>query len=146
VTSFRPCAATVSHFLYAQGNLIVSLHHDTLAIDRHFDKHREDVLLIAADNVSELGAGRFVASYDAGQTAIIWNIFTGEEVARFTAYEQIQVAAWTREGNVAFGESAHCVETACTNCFFFEAIPRATLSCSNPRQRNTSLQGQLSTQ
>lgn len=101
---FRPCAATAAFFLYAQDNLIVSLHHDTLAIDRHFDKHREDVLLISVDNTSEInGGGALVASYDASQTAIIWDVLTGEEIARFTAYEHIQVAAWTRNGNVAFG-------------------------------------------
>ena len=43
-------------------------------------------------------------SYDAGSTAIVWDLFTGDEVARFASYEQIRVAAWMRNGNVAFGE------------------------------------------
>ena len=80
------------------------LHHDTLAIERRFEKHREDVLLISADNVSERGAGRLVVSYDAGQTAIVWDIFTGDEIARFASYEQLRVAVWMRDGNIAFGE------------------------------------------
>ncbi|KAL9062344.1 MAG: hypothetical protein Q9157_009006 [Trypethelium eluteriae] len=100
---FEPCAATASFFLYAQRNVILCLHHDTLAVERRFDKHREDVVWIAVDNVSEGGAGRHVVSYDVGQTAIVWDLFTGDEIARFAAYEQIKVAAWMRNGNIAFG-------------------------------------------
>lgn len=102
-SDFEPCAATASSFLYAQGSLIMCLHHDTLAIDRKFQRHHEQILLISVDNVSEQGAGRLVASYDAGQTAIVWDLFTGDEIARFASYEQIRVAAWMRNGNVAFG-------------------------------------------
>ncbi|KAI9728178.1 MAG: hypothetical protein M1828_004639 [Chrysothrix sp. TS-e1954] len=102
-TSFEACDATASFFLHAQHNAVVCLHHDTLAVERRFEKHREDVLLISADNVSERGAGRLVVSYDAGQTAIVWDIFTGEEIARFASYEQLRVAAWMRDGSIAFG-------------------------------------------
>lgn len=45
-----------------------------------------------------------VLSYDTGSTAIVWDLLTGDEVARFASYEQIRVAAWMRNGNVAFGE------------------------------------------
>ncbi|KAF2276235.1 uncharacterized protein EI97DRAFT_53004 [Westerdykella ornata] len=103
--AFDPCAATASFLLYAQRNVILCLHHDTLAIERRFDRHREDVSWISVDNVSERGAGRLVASYDTGSTAIIWDLFTGDEVARFASYEQIRVAAWMRNGNVAFGNA-----------------------------------------
>ena len=72
-------------------------------MERRFDKHREDVVWIAVDNVSERGAGRHVVSYDVGQTAIVWDLLTGDEIARFAAYEQIKVAAWMRNGNIAFG-------------------------------------------
>ncbi|KAK4696147.1 hypothetical protein P7C71_g1726, partial [Lecanoromycetidae sp. Uapishka_2] len=48
---FEPCAATASIFLYAQGNAILCLHHDTLAIERRFELHKERVLFIAVDNV-----------------------------------------------------------------------------------------------
>ena len=102
-SAFEPCAATASTFLYAQGSEIVCLHHDTLAIDRKFQRHEEQILLISVDNVSEQGAGRLVVSYDAGQTAIVWDLFTGDKIAQFAAYEQILVAAWMRNGNVAFG-------------------------------------------
>lgn len=102
-SDFEPCAATASSFLYAQGSAIICLHHDTLAIDRKFQRHSEPILLISVDNVSEQGAGRLVVSYDAGQTAIVWDLFTGDEIARFASYEQILVAAWMRNGNVAFG-------------------------------------------
>ena len=102
---FEAAAATASHFLYAQRNIIQCLHHDTLAVDRKFDKHDEDVSLICVDNVSERGAGRLVVSYDNSLTAIIWDIFTGDEVARFASYDSIKVAAWLRDGTVTFGKS-----------------------------------------
>lgn len=100
---FAPCAATASHLLLSQGPVILCLHHDTLAVERIFTQHNDDVKFISVDNVSERGAGRLVVSYDVGQTAIVWDIFTGGEHARFAAFEPIQVAAWMRNGNVAFG-------------------------------------------
>ncbi|KAI4096966.1 MAG: hypothetical protein LQ344_000769 [Seirophora lacunosa] len=102
---FEPCAATASIFLYAQGSSIICLHHDTLAIDRRFELHKERILFLSVDNVSERGAGRLVVSYDAGQTAIVWDLFSGDEIARFASYEPIRVAAWMKNGNVAFGNS-----------------------------------------
>ena len=100
---FAPCAATASLLLFAQGTNILCLHHDTLAIERIFTQHSDDVKFISVDNVSERGAGRLVVSYDVNQTAIVWDLFTGGEHARFAAFEPIQVAAWMRNGNVAFG-------------------------------------------
>lgn len=100
---FEPCAATASMFLYAQGSSIVCCHHDTLKIERRFSRHTEDIQLLAADTVSERGSGRLVVSYDAGQTAIVWDCMTGDEIARFASYENLTVAAWMRNGNVAFG-------------------------------------------
>ncbi|THW42302.1 hypothetical protein D6D22_04987 [Aureobasidium pullulans] len=102
---FQPCAATASFFLYAQRNIILCLHHDTLAIERRFDRHQEDVLWIHADTVSERGAGSLAVSYDTGHTAIVWDISTGDEIARFAAYEHIRVAAWMKNGNIAFGNA-----------------------------------------
>lgn len=101
---FEPCAATASIFLYAQGSTIICLHHDTLAIDRRFELHQERILFLSVDNVSERGAGRLVVSYDEGQTAIVWDLFTGDEIARFASYEPIRVASWMKNGNVAFGK------------------------------------------
>lgn len=80
-------------------------HHDTLTIDRRFSRHVDDIQLIAVDNQSEIGAGRFVVSYDAGQTAIVWDLMTGDEISRFVSYETLTVAAWMRNGNVAFGNT-----------------------------------------
>ena len=100
---FLPSAATASTFLYAHGKNIVCLHHDSLAIDRKFERHKAPVTLLSVDNVSERGPGRLVASYDAEQVAIIWDLFTGNELTRFSSYQQIKVAAWMKNGNVAFG-------------------------------------------
>lgn len=102
---FQPCAATASLLLFAQGSVVLCLHHDTLAVDRRFQKHTDDIQLIAVDNVSETGAGRLVVTYDTKQTAIVWDLFTGEQVSRFASYEPLKVAAWMRNGNIAFGMS-----------------------------------------
>jgi hypothetical protein len=102
---FEPCAATASLLLIAQGSTVLCLHHDTLAIERRFQKHAKDVILISADNVSESGAGRLVVTYDVGRTAIVWDLFTGEQLSRFVSYESLTVAHWMRNGNVAFGTS-----------------------------------------
>lgn len=100
---FQPCAATASLLLYAQGSTVLCLHHDTLAIERRFTKHTDEIQLIAVDNVSETGAGRLVVTYDTKQTAIVWDLFTGEQISRFASYEALKVAAWMRNGNIAFG-------------------------------------------
>ncbi len=102
---FEPCASTASIFLYSEDTSVICLHHDTLAIERRFDRHKERILFLAVDNISERGSGRLVASYDAGQTAIVWDLFTGDEIARFASYEPIKVAAWMKNGNVAFGKT-----------------------------------------
>ncbi|KAJ5782675.1 hypothetical protein N7457_004449 [Penicillium paradoxum] len=100
---FQACASTASLFLYAQGSTILCLHHDTLAIERRFQSHQENIEFISVDNVSERGAGRLVVSYDVGQTAIVWDIFTGTEIARLASLEHLRIASWMRNGNVAFG-------------------------------------------
>lgn len=105
-SAFEPCAATASFLLYAQRSQILVLHHDTLTIERRFALHREDVLWIAVDNVSERGSGRLAVSFDVGKTAIVWDILSGGEVARFSAYEHMRVASFMRNGNIAFGMQA----------------------------------------
>lgn len=109
----EPCASTASLFLYAQGSVITCLHHDTLALERRFENHEADICFISVDNVSERGAGRLVVSYDTGQTAIVWDLFTGTTIARFSSFEDLRVAAWMRNGNVAFGiypSSPACIQ------------------------------------
>jgi hypothetical protein len=105
--ALEPCAATGSYLLYAQRNTILVLHHDTLAIERRFEGHHEDVRWISVDNASDRGAGRLAVSYDAGNTCITWDLLTGGEVARFAAYEPVNVACFMRNGNIAFGNT-HC--------------------------------------
>ncbi|KAL8792126.1 MAG: hypothetical protein Q9195_005301 [Heterodermia aff. obscurata] len=99
---FEPCAATASLFLFTQGSSIICLHHDTLDVERRFESHKEQILFLSVDNVSD-SAGRYVVSYDASQTAIIWDLFTGAERARFASFEPIRAAAWLKNGNIAFG-------------------------------------------
>ena len=104
---FQPCAATATTFLFAQDSSIICVHHDTLAVDRRFELHKDKVLFLSVDNVSERGSGRLVVSYDSSQTAIVWDLFTGNEIARFASYEAIRVAAWMKNGNIAFGMTIH---------------------------------------
>jgi hypothetical protein len=102
-SDFQPCASTASLFLFAQGSVILCLHHDTLAVERRFTLHQDRIAFISVDNISERGAGRLVVSYDYAQTAIVWDLFTGNEISRFASFEPLHVAAWMRNGNVAFG-------------------------------------------
>ncbi|KAG7101892.1 hypothetical protein HYQ44_018470 [Verticillium longisporum] len=39
------------------------------------------------------------------QAPIVWDLMTGDEVARFASYEHLTTAAWMRNGNVAFGNT-----------------------------------------
>jgi hypothetical protein len=145
--AFQPCAATGSFLLYAQQNIIYCLHHDTLAIERRFERHREDVSWISTDNVSERGAGRLVLSYDTGSTAIVWDLLTGDEVARFASYEQIRVATWMRNGNVAFGEYQGAgSRLPKLELMMQQAMHKATSSCSSLPLPSTSQQERFSTQ
>ncbi|KAI0385642.1 hypothetical protein F5Y04DRAFT_189471 [Hypomontagnella monticulosa] len=105
VRYFDPTAATASMLLYGQGNSVVVAHHDSLTIERRFSRHSAEVHLLAVDTQSEIGAGRLVVSYDAEMTAIVWDLMTGDEVARFASYETLTCAAWMRNGNVAFGNT-----------------------------------------
>ncbi|KAI0137207.1 hypothetical protein BJ170DRAFT_678061 [Xylariales sp. AK1849] len=102
---FEPCSATASMLLYGQGNSVVVAHHDSLTIERRFSRHSSEVQLLSVDTQSEIGAGRLVVSYDEDMTAIVWDLMTGDEVARFASYENLTCAAWMRNGNVAFGNS-----------------------------------------
>ena len=104
---FEPCAATASMFLYAQGNSVVCCHHDTLTIERRFSMHKDEIQILEVDNMSESGGGRLVVSYDVGQTTIVWDLMTGDEVARFASFDHLTCAAWMKNGTVAFGESAY---------------------------------------
>lgn len=116
---FEPSAATASSLLIAQGSTVLCLHHDSLAIDRRFQKHNDNILIIAVDNVSERGPGRLVVTYDAKQTAIVWDLYTGEQISRFASYVPLTVAAWMRNGNIAFGKLSFRLFqlTQCTDGF-----------------------------
>lgn len=138
---FEPCAATASMFLYAQGSSIVCSHHDTLTIERRFSRHADEVQLLAVDNHSELGGGRFVVSYDSGQTAIVWDLMTGDEVSRFASYEHLTCAAWMRNGNVAFGMHPLNAYTGPMGINKMQATRKEVSFYSSPQLPNTSLQG-----
>ncbi|QUC16482.1 uncharacterized protein UV8b_00723 [Ustilaginoidea virens] len=74
-----------------------------------------------------VGGGRLTVSYDAGQVAIVWDLMTGDEVARFTSYETLTAAAWMRNGNVAFGDTQG-------NIILFEPTTSQALSSRTPNQ------------
>lgn len=124
-SELEPCASTASLFLYSQGSVILSLHHDTLAVDRRFTRHQEKISFIRVDNVSERGAGRLVVSYDFSQTAIVWDLFTGTEISRFASFEPLRVAAWMRNGNVAFGNDPRKLTVEWQRLTMIQAMARA---------------------
>ena len=99
----EPCTATAALFLFAHKHIIYCLRHDTLQLERKLDKHKFDITLLTADNVSEDGAGRLAVSYDVGTTAIVWDLFRGVELGRFASYESVRVATWLMDGRLAFG-------------------------------------------
>ena len=143
---FEPCAATASFLLYAQRNVILVLHHDTLAIERRFELHHEDVLWIATDNASERGSGRLAVSYDTGNTAIVWDILTGGEVARFSAYEHIKVASFMRNGNIAFGKLGENIGIGFPRLMkLVQATTKAISYCSSLRLQSISQRALYST-
>jgi len=99
----EPCTATAALFLFAHKHIIYCLRHDTLQLERKLDKHKFDITLLSADNVSDQGAGRLAVSYDVGTTAIVWDLFRGVELGRFASYESVRVATWLKDGRLAFG-------------------------------------------
>lgn len=130
--------------LYAQRNVILVLHHDTLVIERRFERHREDIKWIAVDNVSEQGAGRIAVSYDAGHSTVVWDILTGREIARFVAYDAINVAHFMRNGNIAFGESQMIDLDRIRELIERQVMFRVPSYCSNHPQTRTSVRARFS--
>lgn len=100
---FDLCAATANHFIWAQHNILLSVHRDSLTVHRRFEKHAGDILLLEIDNVSERGHARFVVSYDSVHTAIVWDLYTGGELSRFTVQEHVSVISWLCNSRIAFG-------------------------------------------
>lgn len=80
------------------------LRHDTLELERRYEGHISDVILISIDNTTPECPR--VVSVDNDKTAIVWDLHSGEEVSRYQAYEDIRVVAWMKNGNLAFGTFA----------------------------------------
>lgn len=97
---FKPCASTKNYFLYAHGSTIQCLYHDTLEHHLTFQGHQQTINLISVDNAYHKD---LVVSYDAENVAIVWNVQTGAVVTSFVR-EDLTVAAWRPDGNLAFGE------------------------------------------
>ena len=115
-SGLQPCTATPTFVLFAQGTSILCLLYDSLALERRFEGHVEDITLIVADNTSEDGVGRIV-SVDASKRAIVWDSHTGDELARYDAFAEIKVVAWMKNGNLAFGGFSSCCNAACGELF-----------------------------
>ena len=98
----QSCAASASHFLFSQASSVLCVKQDTLELDRRFERHSNDVTLIQVDNSSEAGYGR-VVSIDSSKEAIVWDFRDGDELHRFSPFEEIRVAAWMRNGNLSLG-------------------------------------------
>lgn len=102
-SQLRPAAANTKYFLFAQGKSVLVLNYDSLSLERKFERHADQVINISADNVSEEGRGR-VVSVDASKDAVVWESDSGEEISRYTAYDDVRCSAWMRNGNLALGK------------------------------------------
>ncbi|KAI5815327.1 WD40-repeat-containing domain protein [Pyronema omphalodes] len=100
----QPCSASNDFYIFTQGASVVVVRHDSLALERRFEGHTEEVTVIAVDNSSGTLPTRIV-TVDTSKTAIIWSLENGVEISRFVAYDDIQSAAWMKNGNLAFGDS-----------------------------------------
>jgi hypothetical protein len=100
----QPCGASSTMVLHAQGSVIQCRHHESLTLERHFDRHTADVTVISIDNSSDEGAyPPRTVSVDTAKIAIVWELETGNEISRFEAFEDIRAAAWMKNGNLVFG-------------------------------------------
>ncbi|KAF4459215.1 WD domain-containing [Fusarium albosuccineum] len=129
LSTLVPCSATVYKFLYAQRHSILCSEHGSLVIERRFDGHKEDVKLLVADNTSD--EGRLVVSYDASQTAIVWDSATGGDVMQFASFEEITAAAWVRDGKVAVGNtggSITLVDPMTSDTIFSRTLEKETIT------------------
>ncbi|EPS35258.1 hypothetical protein H072_11571 [Dactylellina haptotyla CBS 200.50] len=119
--SLAPCASTASLFMFAQGSSIVCVKHDSLQLERRFEAHAADITVIAADTNTENGDGQ-VISLDASKEAVVWDSGSGEEISRFTAYEEIRVATFLRNGTIALGDNMG-------NIILFDPVRSEAVSC-----------------
>ncbi|KAK6542789.1 hypothetical protein TWF694_006731 [Orbilia ellipsospora] len=119
--SLAPCASTASLFIFAQGSSIACVRHDSLQLERRFEAHAADITIIAADTNTESGDGQ-VISLDASKEAVVWDSATGEEISRFTAYEEIRVATFLRNGTIALGDNMG-------NIILFDPVRSEAVSC-----------------
>lgn len=151
--TLAPCSANARFFFFAQGSTVLCLHYDSLGVERKFQRHAEDVILIVADTVSDEGmsVGR-VVSVDASKEAVVWDSETGEEISRYTSYEDLQTAAWMRNGNLALGKNSALFFSSfasfCCSAAYqgeFKVTVLGTSFCSTPRGRNLLQHGQYST-
>lgn len=102
-----PCGATSHLFLFAQGPSILCLQYESLAVEKRFEGHLDDVTIISVDNNSDEGEGK-VVTIDISKQAIVWDTRTGREIARYSSFEGLRSAAWMKNGNLAFGGFMFC--------------------------------------
>ncbi|KAF3936218.1 hypothetical protein ABW19_dt0204727 [Dactylella cylindrospora] len=119
--NLAPCASTASLFIFAQGSSIACVRHDTLQLERRFEAHAAEITIIAADTTTESGDGQ-VISLDVAKEAVVWDASTGEEISRFTAYEEIRVATFLRNGTIALGDNMG-------NIILFDPVRSEAVSC-----------------
>jgi WD40 repeat protein len=98
-----PCAATASMFVFAQDREVLCYTHNPLAFARSFSQHTDAIEFLVVNDCGVSGSGRLVLSYDAGRLAIVWDLRTGDIIAKFSSYDEITSVAWMRDDNVVFG-------------------------------------------
>jgi hypothetical protein len=102
-SQFIPCAATSALFLFARENVIYCIRHSTLTLARKLKKHEADVIFVTPNNISVTDSGGTAISYDREHNAIIWDLYSGEELARLASFASIRVASWMPDDRVLLG-------------------------------------------
>ena len=147
IPALQPSYASSQFVLQAQGSSILCLQHDSLAAERRFVRHKEDVTIISVDNISDVIATR-VVSVDKSKTAIVWDIDSGDVLSQYEAYEDILVATWMKNGNLVFGIITSSVIRSSSRSLFLtlsQAIPWATSYSSIRKTQMRLRRGRFST-
>ena len=135
----KPCSASENLVLHAHGSSVHCLRHESLVLERRFERHNHDVTIISVDNSASYTSGSRVVTVDTSRTAIIWDMATGEEISRHCALEDILVATWMKNGNLVFGvfgSTNSSVESLFLTCV--QVISWEMSSSSIPRGQNES--------
>lgn len=104
--TLQPCAASARNFLYSLESSVLCLRHDSLDMERRFERHTEKITHLAVDSINPEQPR--VVSVDDARNAIVWDLDSGDEIATYRPEDEVTVVAWMKNGNLVFGKSECC--------------------------------------